>query len=176
VRRFLAGELFETDREACERYVFAAIASIREALAALNVIEVVAQELPFVIDVGATMLRGKIDLLVRCPDGLRVMDIKTHPLDPGSFARNAAFYRPQLDAYAMAAETLLREPVVGRDLLFPSAGAVVTLRAPFDRAVFERSVRRWGGLLATDARGPGVGADCARCAWAPLCRVADEEA
>jgi hypothetical protein len=156
--------------------VLAAIASIHEAFAAMSVTEVVAQELPFVLDVGPTLLRGTIDLLVRCPDGLRVMDVKTHPLDPSSFARNAAFYRPQLDAYAVAAEALLREPVVGRDLLFPSAGAVVTVRSALERGEFERSLRRWGGLLATDARGPGEGADCARCAWAPLCRVADEEA
>ncbi|MFO0556925.1 MAG: UvrD-helicase domain-containing protein [Polyangiales bacterium] len=176
VRRALASEPLGADREPCERYVLAAIASIHEAFAAMNVTEVVAQELPFVLDVGATLLRGTIDLLVRCPDGLRVMDVKTHPLDPASFARNAAFYRPQLDAYAIAAEALLREPVVGRDLLLPSAGAVVTVSAALDRAEFERSVRRWGGLLATDARGPGEGADCARCAWAPLCRVADEEA
>jgi hypothetical protein len=82
----------------------------------------------------------------------------------------------QLDAYAFAASTLLREPVVGRDLLLPSSGALVTLQAPFDRGAFEGQVRSLGALAAVEARGPGPGADCARCPWAPVCRVADEGA
>jgi ATP-dependent helicase/nuclease subunit A len=175
VARSLAREPLGADRALCERYVLRSIEAIQQAMASLGVSEVVGQELPFALYVGRTLLRGSIDLLVRTPAGLRVMDVKTHPLEPDAFARNAAYYQPQLDAYAYAAGRLIGEPVAGRDLILPSSGAVISLTDAFDPAAFERSVARWGALLATDARGPGAGADCARCPWAPLCRVAEED-
>lgn len=175
VRRSLAREPLGLDRPLCEAYVLRAIDAIRDAFAQLGVTEVLAQELPFVLPVGETLLRGAIDLLVRTPEGLRVMDVKTHPLDPSAFERNAAYYQPQLDAYAFAASTLLNEPVVGRDLVLPSAGALLSIRGGFDRDGFVTALQRWGAMVATDARGPGPGAECARCPWAPLCRVADDE-
>lgn len=175
VLRSLAREPLGLDRPLCEAYVLRAIEAIRDAFSLLGVREVLAQELPFVLPVGETLLRGAIDLVLRTDEGLRVMDVKTHPLDPSAFERNAAYYQPQLDAYAYAASTLLNEPVVGRDLLLPSSGALLSIRGAFDRDAFVTSVRGWGAMVATDARGPGPGADCARCPWAPLCRVADDE-
>lgn len=171
--RLVAREDPAMDREALSAFARASLASMREALAKLEVSEVLAQERAFVIEVGGTLVRGAIDLLVRTPGGLRVVDLKTQPIESTSLERNAAHYQPQLDAYAFAVESLLGEPVVGRDLVFVSAGALVSLRAPFDRSGFAASVARLGTLAATEARGPGAGASCERCAWAPLCRPGD---
>jgi ATP-dependent exoDNAse (exonuclease V) beta subunit len=176
VARALAREPLGEDAPLFVAYVARSLASARAALRILGVREVIAQELPFVVNVDGTLLRGAIDLVVRTDEGVRVMDLKTHPLDPRALSRSAGYYRVQLDAYAFAASTLLREPVVGRDLLLPSSGALVTLEAPFDRGAFETQVRSLGALAAVEARGPGPGADCARCPWAPVCRVADEGA
>lgn len=172
--RALTHDVPTDDRAAVERFVRSSIASVREALSMLAVREVLGHELSFVVEVEGTLLKGSIDLLVRCAEGLRVLDVKTHPLEPSAFERNAAYYRAQLDAYAYAAEKLTGERVVGRDLLLPSSGALLSLREPFERSAFERSVRAWGALAATGARGPGPGADCARCPWSPLCRVVDD--
>jgi ATP-dependent helicase/nuclease subunit A len=166
----------DPSREPLARFVVEALASTRAALATLGVRKVVAHELPFLTTVGNTVLRGAVDLVVESDEGLRVIDVKTHPIEPEALARTAAHYRVQLEAYAHAVSTLLHAPVVGIDLLIPSAGALVTCVTRHDGEPFVSKVRRLGVLAATGARGPGVGAECARCAWAPLCRVSEERA
>ncbi len=60
------------------------------------------------------MLEGYIDLLVRTPDGLVIVDYKTDQWRPGA-DRDAriARYRHQLAAYGFALGRLLDEPIAG---------------------------------------------------------------
>jgi len=173
LERWIARSDPAIDGDALRAFARSALSSMREALEALGVTEVLAQERAFVVQAGGTIVRGAIDLLVRTAAGLRVVDLKTQPIDATALERNAAYYQRQLDAYAFAVESLLGERIVGRDLVFVSAGALVSLRAPFDRSSFESDVRRLGVLAATEARGPGAGASCDVCPWAPLCRSGD---
>jgi ATP-dependent helicase/nuclease subunit A len=62
-------------------------------------------EVPFVLDLAGTVVRGKIDLLAAVADELVVVDFKTDALegaDPGEVARR---YQTQRDLYALAAAT-----------------------------------------------------------------------
>ncbi len=72
------------------------------------------RELFVVAELGATVLEGYIDLLVRTPDGLVIVDYKTDQWRPGA-DREARIvrYRHQLAAYGVAIGRLLAEPVVG---------------------------------------------------------------
>jgi ATP-dependent helicase/nuclease subunit A len=164
----------EAGREPLARFVLTSLASTRAALEVLGVRSVVAHELPFVTTVGETLLRGAVDLVVETDGGLRVIDVKTHPIEHDALGRIAGYYRVQLEAYAHAVRSLLRRPVVGMDLLVPSAGALVSYEHAGVPDEFATKVRRLGVLAATEARGPGPGAECARCAWAPLCRVSED--
>ncbi|MGZ5412755.1 MAG: UvrD-helicase domain-containing protein [Solirubrobacterales bacterium] len=61
-------------------------------------------EVPFVLAVGGTLVRGSIDLLARRPDGsVCVVDYKTDRLDGRDPAAAAARYGVQRDLYALAA-------------------------------------------------------------------------
>lgn len=53
--------------------------------------------------VGAPVLEGFIDLVVRTGDGrLMIVDYKTDAVADGGYAAKDAFYRPQIEAYAKA--------------------------------------------------------------------------
>jgi ATP-dependent helicase/nuclease subunit A len=61
-------------------------------------------EVPFVLSVGATLVRGSIDLLVQRADGpVSVVDYKTDRLEDRDPAEVAERYRVQRDLYALAA-------------------------------------------------------------------------
>jgi ATP-dependent exoDNAse (exonuclease V) beta subunit len=152
-------------------FVLRAVASVRDGLVRLGAREVVARELPFAIDVGGVLLRGAIDLVVRTDAGLHVIDLKAHVVDAESVPRWVGYYRPQLDAYALALARLAREPVAGRHLLLPASGMLATLRDPFEPESAAASVLALTRLLAGEVPGPGPDNDCAGCAWQALCRV-----
>ena len=64
----------------------------------------VSAEVPFVISVGATLIRGSIDLLVETGDGsVLVVDYKTDRLDSGDPTDVVGRYSVQRDLYALAA-------------------------------------------------------------------------
>jgi ATP-dependent exoDNAse (exonuclease V) beta subunit len=68
--------------------------------------ERVSAEVPFVIEVGGTLLRGSIDLLVERDDGsVLVVDYKTDRLDGRDPEEVVARYTVQRDLYALAAAT-----------------------------------------------------------------------
>ena len=72
------------------------------------------RELFVVAELGATVLEGYIDLLVRTPGGLVIVDYKTDQWQPGADqAARVARYRLQLAAYGLALGRLLDEPIVG---------------------------------------------------------------
>jgi ATP-dependent helicase/nuclease subunit A len=64
----------------------------------------VSAEVPFVISVGGTLIRGSIDLLVERPDGsVLVVDYKTDRLEDRDPADVVERYSVQRDLYALAA-------------------------------------------------------------------------
>jgi ATP-dependent exoDNAse (exonuclease V) beta subunit len=81
--------------------------------------------------VGATVLEGYIDLLLRTEDGLVIVDYKTDAVGEGSdLEAKVARYRPQLAAYAAAVETAVGEPVARAVLLFLAPTGARTVEVP----------------------------------------------
>ena len=85
------------------------------------------------------MVEGYIDLLVRTPAGLVIVDYKTDQWRPGADqAERIARYRHQLAAYGFALGRLLDEPIVG--------GVLVRCRP--DGPAEEIAIERWPEALA----------------------------
>ena len=97
------------------------------------------RELFVVAELGATVVEGYIDLLVRTPAGLMIVDYKTDQWKPGADqAERVARYRHQLAAYGLALGRLLDEPVFG--------GVLVRCRP--DGPAEETAIERWAEALA----------------------------
>ena len=64
------------------------------------------------------VVQGLIDLLVRTPQGLLVIDFKTDRVRGNEVAKRAEVYRGQLELYARAAAAICREKVLQRWLYF----------------------------------------------------------
>ena len=97
------------------------------------------RELFVVAELDGTVLEGYIDLLVRTPDGLVIVDYKTdHFGREGDRAERLARYRFQLAAYGLALGQVLAEPVVG--------GILVHCRP--DGPAEQLDVPDWLGALA----------------------------
>ncbi len=72
------------------------------------------RELFVAAEIDGRVLEGYIDLLVRTPDGLVIVDYKTDQwTGPATRDERVARYRRQLAAYGVAIERVLGEPVVG---------------------------------------------------------------
>ena len=72
------------------------------------------RELFVAAEIDGRVLEGYIDLLVRTPDGLVIVDYKTDQwTDTATRDERIARYRRQLAAYGVAIERVLGEPVVG---------------------------------------------------------------
>ncbi len=72
------------------------------------------RELFVVAELGDQVLEGYIDLLVRTPGGLVIVDYKTDQWQPGADQEaRVARYRHQLAAYGFALGRLLDEPIAG---------------------------------------------------------------
>lgn len=168
-REVLVGAGETEHREALAALIVDTLASIRAVAAALGATEEPWSEVPFAIDLDGTTLHGIVDLVVRGEDGLHVVDLKTHLMGRGELATWAAYYRPQLDAYALAVERLTGERVAGRHLAVPAAGVLVTLADAFVAAHAQVALMSQASLLAREVPGPTQ--DCAKCGWRELCRV-----
>jgi ATP-dependent helicase/nuclease subunit A len=105
------------------------------------------RELFVVAELRGTVLEGYIDLLVRTPAGLVIVDYKTDQWRPGADrGARLARYRHQLAAYGHALGRLLDEPIAG--------GVLVHCRAdgPAEQLVLDD----WPGALVEVAAGvPG---------------------
>ncbi|MCL5281522.1 MAG: UvrD-helicase domain-containing protein [Planctomycetes bacterium] len=64
------------------------------------------------------VVQGLIDLLVRTPEGLLVIDFKTDRVSGDEVRRRAEVYRGQLELYARAAAAICREKVLAQWLYF----------------------------------------------------------
>jgi ATP-dependent helicase/nuclease subunit A len=97
------------------------------------------RELFVVADVGSRVLEGYVDLLVRTPRGLVIVDYKTDQWRAGADREQRLVrYRHQLAAYGLALGRLLAEPIVG--------GVLVRCRP--DGPAEEIAVERWDDALA----------------------------
>ncbi len=129
------------DREAEIRALAASVLAAPTVHAAAHAGWPCWRELPVGAMVDGVLLEGFVDLLVRTPDGLVVVDYKTDraPGDEELDAR-AAHYTPQGAAYALALEEVLHEPVV-RCLFVFARPPVAAERAVIDLPGALRSVR-----------------------------------
>ncbi|MFO0603324.1 MAG: UvrD-helicase domain-containing protein [Polyangiales bacterium] len=168
-REVLTGAGETEHRDALAALVVDTLASVRGVAAALGATEEPWSEVPFAIDLDGTTLHGIVDLVVPGDGGLHVVDLKTHLMARDELPVWAAYYRPQLDAYALAVERLTGARVAGRHLAVPAAGVLVTLDGPFVAAHAEAALASHASLLARGVPGPTQ--DCARCGWRELCRV-----
>lgn len=71
------------------------------------------------------VVQGIIDLLVRTPAGLLVIDFKTDDVAGEQIAERSNLYRRQLELYGRAAEAILKQKVAGRWLYFLKPGCAV---------------------------------------------------
>ncbi len=143
------------------------LVSLRACVNLLRAVAEPAREIPFVLDLRGTTLHGIVDLVVRASDGLHVIDLKTHPLRSQDLARWAGYYRPQLDAYALALHRLSGMPVRGRHLAVPAAGMLLTLTDPFSPDETYVELADLADRIARGDRGPAR--DCNRCGWKAHC-------
>lgn len=122
-------------------YCMAAVANVRALALNLGATTVV-RELPFVLPRGAHRISGAIDLALLTPDGWHVVDHKVHPIATEHVPKWAAFYEPQLEAYALALAALSGRPVVGRHLAFHTTGVLATYRDAVDEVRFDALLQR----------------------------------
>jgi ATP-dependent helicase/nuclease subunit A len=71
------------------------------------------------------VVQGIIDMLVRTPDGLVIIDFKTDNVTAEHVNERAGFYRGQLELYGRAASAVLKSQTISRWLYF------LTPRVPF---------------------------------------------
>ncbi|MFH1730615.1 MAG: UvrD-helicase domain-containing protein [Planctomycetota bacterium] len=83
------------------------------------------REVPFAVNIGGTILEGKIDLAFDDGSGLEIADYKTDDVAEDRLAEHAQNYRLQVGAYALAAENIFGKRPVGASLLFLRAGREV---------------------------------------------------
>jgi ATP-dependent helicase/nuclease subunit A len=97
------------------------------------------RELFVVADLGARVLEGYVDLLVRTANGLVIVDYKTDQWRAGADREGRLVrYRHQLAAYGLALRRLLDEPIVG--------GVLVRCRP--DGPAEEIAIEQWDAALA----------------------------
>jgi ATP-dependent helicase/nuclease subunit A len=123
--------------DALVAYALAAVGNVRALARDLNATEV-AREVPFVLPRGPHRITGSVDLALLAADGWHVLDHKVHPIGTEHVPKWAAFYRPQLDAYAIALATLTRRAVQGRHLLFHTTGVRASYVRSVDPEVLDR--------------------------------------
>ena len=74
------------------------------------------------------VVQGIIDMLVRRPEGLLVIDFKTDNITADEAAERAELYRGQLELYGRAAEAILKTRVLGKWLYFLRPGCAVEVK------------------------------------------------
>ena len=74
------------------------------------------------------IVQGIIDLLIRTPEGLIVIDFKTDHITAGQTKGRAQNYAGQMNLYCLAAKAILKQPVKARYLYFLSPGAAVEIQ------------------------------------------------
>jgi ATP-dependent exoDNAse (exonuclease V) beta subunit len=84
-------------------------------------------ECPVAARAGAQRLRGTIDLLIETESAFHILDHKTFPGAPESWANKALTFHPQVRAYADAVAQSSTKPVERLLIHMPIVGAIVEL-------------------------------------------------
>ncbi len=71
------------------------------------------------------VVQGIVDMLIETADGLVVVDFKTDRVSAEQIEQRAKLYERQVQLYVLAAEKILKKPVLGKWLYFLSAGQAV---------------------------------------------------
>ncbi|MCK4294408.1 MAG: helicase-exonuclease AddAB subunit AddA [Planctomycetes bacterium] len=74
------------------------------------------------------IVQGIIDMLIRTPQDLVVVDFKTDKITADQAPRRAELYRPQLNRYAKAASAILKSPSTAKWLYFLTPRCAIKLR------------------------------------------------
>jgi ATP-dependent exoDNAse (exonuclease V) beta subunit len=74
------------------------------------------------------IVQGIIDMLIRTPHGLIVIDFKTDNISASQAAQRAELYRGQLDLYARAASKILNAESATRHLYFLSPRLLIEVK------------------------------------------------
>jgi ATP-dependent helicase/nuclease subunit A len=81
-----------------------------------------------VVEDETIIVQGIIDMLIQTPQGLVVIDFKTDDVTAKGAPERAELYREQLELYGRAAETILKNRVLGKWLYFLSPACAVEVR------------------------------------------------
>jgi ATP-dependent helicase/nuclease subunit A len=84
------------------------------------------RELPFEIRAGTSAISGTIDWLKPVPGGYDIVDYKTGTEKASALKAKTEHYEMQMQAYALAAESITGAEVMATRLVFPSAGKVLS--------------------------------------------------
>ncbi len=76
----------------------------------------------------SVIIQGVIDMLVKTPDGLLVIDLKTDAITTKQVPQRAEFYREQLSLYARAASAILNSKSIAKWLYFLSPGCAFEIK------------------------------------------------
>jgi ATP-dependent helicase/nuclease subunit A len=74
------------------------------------------------------IIQGIIDMLIKTPDGLLVIDFKTDSITAKQAPQRAEFYREQLILYAEAASAILNSPILAKWLYFFTPRCAVEIK------------------------------------------------
>jgi ATP-dependent helicase/nuclease subunit A len=74
------------------------------------------------------MVRGRIDVLIRDPGGIVVVDYKTDRITKSMLTQRTELYRPQVEAYSRAIGGILGEAVGSVELVFLGPREIVSLK------------------------------------------------
>lgn len=97
------------------------------------------RELPFELFAGTSTISGTIDWLKPASSGFEIIDYKTGTEKASALQAKAEQYEMQMQAYALAAETITGKEVKATKLIFPSAGEIVMQRMDNARRTLARS-------------------------------------
>ena len=75
----------------------------------------------------AIIVQGMVDMLLRTPDGLLIIDFKTDSVTAGRAKERAELYSEQLALYGRAAEAILNDKLLGKWVYFLNCGCAVEL-------------------------------------------------
>jgi ATP-dependent helicase/nuclease subunit A len=64
------------------------------------------------------VVQGIIDMLIKTPAGLVIIDFKTDRITPEQVSERAQLYRNQLDFYSLAAQAILKSEVISKWVYF----------------------------------------------------------
>ena len=76
------------------------------------------QEVPFIFDDDSVIWRGKMDLIIREKDGLRLIDLKTDRITKDQIEPQNQKHKPQMNVYQKVLENLKKEKLLSAEIFY----------------------------------------------------------